>query len=38
VCGAEEELDEPFVRLLMLVRAANEESILVKEVEEEIEF
>lgn len=37
-CGAEDDLNEPFVRLLMLVRAVNEENILVKESGEEIEF
>jgi hypothetical protein len=28
--GAEEGLNEPFMRLLMLVRAVNEENVLVK--------
>ena len=36
--GAEDDLNEPFVRLLMLVRVVNEENVLVKEVGEEIEF
>jgi hypothetical protein len=31
VGGDEEGLDEPFVRLLMLVRAINEENVLEKE-------
>lgn len=37
-CGAEDDLNEPFVRLLMLVRAVNEENILVKKAIEEIEY
>jgi len=38
LCGAEDDLNEPFVRLLMLVRAVNEENILMKEIGEEIEY
>lgn len=34
--GAEDDLNEPFVRLLMLIRAVNEENVLEKEVEERI--
>ncbi|EDM37636.1 hypothetical protein PBAL39_14464 [Pedobacter sp. BAL39] len=37
-CGAEEGLNEPFLRLLMLVKAVNEENVLVKAVEDEIEI
>jgi|GEM_PF-3946045 len=36
--GAEDELNEPYVRLLMLVRAVNEENILLKVEKEEIEI
>jgi len=36
-CGAEEELNEPFVRLLMLIRTVNEENVMVKESDEEVE-
>lgn len=38
ICGAEDDLNESFVRLLMLVRAVNEGIILVKEAGEEIEY
>lgn len=31
LCGAEDDLHEPFVRFLILVRTVNEENILVKE-------
>ncbi|RAJ37394.1 hypothetical protein LY11_00471 [Pedobacter cryoconitis] len=37
-CGVEDDLNEPFVRLLMLVRAVNEENVLVNFVEEKIEY
>ncbi|CAM4272812.1 hypothetical protein SAMN06265348_109314 [Pedobacter westerhofensis] len=29
--GAEDDLNEPFIRLLMLVKTVNEENVLVKE-------
>jgi len=38
ISGAEDDLNEPFVRLLMLIRAVNEENGLRKEVIEEIGF
>lgn len=38
ISGAEGDLNEPFIRLLMLVRAVNEENVLVKEVGEEIGY
>lgn len=38
LCGAEGGLAEPFVRLLMLVRAVNEENVLGKEAGEKIEY
>lgn len=31
LCGAEEGLNEPIILLLMLVKAVNEENVLVKE-------
>ncbi len=37
-CGDEEGLAEPFVRLLILVRTVNEEDILEKETNVEIEI
>lgn len=37
-CGDWEDLDEPFLRLLVLVRAVNEGNFLEKEVGEDIEF
>lgn len=37
LCGAEDDLNEPFLRLLMLVRAVKEGDILEKEVEDEID-
>lgn len=38
LCGDWDDLTEPFLQLLMLVKAINEEFFLVKEVGEEIEF
>lgn len=37
-CGAEDDLNEPLVWLLILVRAVNEENFLVKKAREEIEY
>jgi len=36
--GAEDSLNEPFVRLLMLVRAVNEENVLEKKLKKRLDI